>query len=127
MLDFKRLLKEVPKETILEFPIFEQYIMPYGLFTPDPVEHALFYYYLNARYTYEKYILNTPIIMEDEIDPSYNFHGLFTSVAALYGVEPEKMVNAWTVIDKQCDILKTPKLPNEYRYRFTDSLKKLIH
>ena len=124
--NFAQLLKELPEGTVIEVPIFEQYIIPNGLFTPNPVEHALFYYYLNARRTYEEHVLDSPIVMEGDSDPEYNFHELFNSIAGLYDVKPEEMIQAWSVIDRQCEALDLPLLPHEYQYRFTTQSKILL-
>ncbi len=126
MVDVKKMLKDLPKGTYLQAPIFEMYIMPNGLLTPDPVEHALFYYYVNARKVYEDFILNQPIIMEGDPDPEYNFRQLFTSTAALYGVKPEEMYKAWSVIDRQVLSLNLPLLPDEYQYRFVSNKRILL-
>jgi len=124
--NFKNLLAELPEDTIIELPIFHQYIIPLGLFTPNPVEHALFYYYLNARRTYEEHVLDSPIVYEGEKDPEYNFQELFTSIAGLYDVKPEEMIQAWSVIDRQCELLNLPLLPYLYEYRFTNQSKILL-
>lgn len=126
MFNFKNLLAELPKGTTIEVPIFEQYIIPLGLFTPNPIEHALFYYYLNARRTYEEHVLDSPIVMEGDSDPEYNFHELFNSIAGLYGVKPEEMIQAWSIIDRQCEVLDLPLLPHEYQYRFSNQTKILL-
>jgi len=126
MFNFKNLLAELPPGTTIEVPIFEQYIIPLGLLTPNPIEHALFYYYLNARRTYEEHVVDKPIVYEDEADPEYNFQGLFTSIAALYNVKPEEMIMAWSVIDRQCEALNLPLLPDEYQYRFANQTKILL-
>ncbi|HFD32068.1 MAG TPA: hypothetical protein ENJ28_05070 [Gammaproteobacteria bacterium] len=125
-MDFKKLLKEIPQGTHIEAPIFDMYIMPYGFLTPDPIEHALFFYYVNARKVYEDFVLDTPIIMEDEADIEYDFRSMFISTAALYDVSPEAMTKAWSVIDRQALALNLPLLPNEYQYRFTESPTVLI-
>ena len=124
--DFNKLLQELPAGTIIEVPIFEQYIIPNGLFTPNPVEHALFFYYVNARRTYEEHVLDAPIVMEGDSDPEYNFHELFNSIAGLYGVKPEEMIQAWSIIDRQCEAINLPLLPDEYQYRFTTQSKILL-
>ena len=116
--NFQQLLKELPKGTVIQVPIFEQYIIPFGLLTPAPEEHALFFYYVNAREIYEKHIKNTVIQMEDEADLEYSFEGMINSIAQLYGVKVDEMTKAWQVIDRQCDALNLPKLPDEYQYRF---------
>ncbi len=126
MVDMKNILKDLPEGTYLQAPIFDMYIMPHGFLTPDPIEHALFYYYVNARKVYEDFILDTPIVMEGETDPEYNFRQLFTSTAGLYNVDPEDMTKAWSVIDRQCDALSLPKLPLDYQYRFTNTPEILI-
>ena len=124
--DFKKLQSELPQGTIIEVPIFEQYIIPHGLLTPNPIEHALFFYYLNARRTYEEYVIDTPVLYEEDSDPAFDFEQLFTSIAALYGVKPEEMIQAWNVIDRQCDVLNLPKMPYDYQYRFTNQGRILV-
>lgn len=124
--DFKKIIEALPEGHSIEVPIFENYIMPHGLLTPDPVEHALFYYYVNARRTYEEHVMDKPVQYDDESDPEFNFRELFTSIAGLYDVNPEHMVNAWDTIDRQCDLLQLPKMPDEYQYRFVHTASVII-
>ena len=126
MCNFDAMMKELPEGTFIEAPIFEMYVMPHGLLTSNPIEHALFFYYVNARRTYEEHVLDTPISMEGDSDPAYDFRSLLISIAGLYGVKPDEMVNAWDVIDRQCDLLELPKMPNEYQYRFVAEPTRII-
>lgn len=96
---------------------FTQYNMPIGFLVKDSACHALFRYYLMARQTYETHVLD-PIVYEGEKDPEYNFKQLFSSVAKMYGVEPEHMTKYWINVDMQCDLLGLPLMPDEEKYRF---------
>lgn len=119
-------LDNLPKGTQIHVIIFEDYMLPNGFLTTAPEEHALFFYYINARRTYEELILNKPIIYDGQSDQEYNFEQLFQSIALLYNCKPENLVKAWPVIDKQCDLIGLPKMPDEYQYRFDKSTKNLI-
>lgn len=113
-----KLRKSISKTQQLNVPVFPEYMTPNGYLDASPETHALFFYYLNARRVYETYILDAPIVYEGDPDPEYNLEQLFNSTAMLYDVRPENMANAWIQVDKQCDLLKIPKLPNEVKYRF---------
>lgn len=98
-------------------PSFNAYLVPVGFLIEDRACHALWYYYLIARQTYETHI-HDPIVYEDDKDPEYNFKQLFTSVAKAYGVRPEVMCKFWKNVDFQCRTLELPLLPDEDKYRF---------
>jgi len=111
----------VDQPTILNIkftvPRFDTYIIPAGWLSIDTPCHALFYYYLAARRTYENDVKD-PIVYEGEPDPEVNFRQLFTSIAVAYGVQPEHMLKYWINVDMQCDLLHIPRLPAEDKYRF---------
>ena len=98
-------------------PIFSDYVIPRGYLDTHRESHALFYYYLCARSTYERVVLD-PVVLEGDKDPEANFAQLFTSIAELYGVQPEAMAKCWDLVDSQCRLLNIPKMPDEDKYRF---------
>jgi len=102
--------------------VFEELIVPNGFLDDYLESHALWYYYLCARKTYEDKIEN-PIVLEGEDDPTVDFKRLFKTIAFLYDVNPEHMVNCWPQIDMQCQALNLPQLPKESRYRFSEIQK----
>lgn len=97
--------------------IFSAYIQPNGWLDWQPESHALWYYYTRARAAYERIVLD-PIVLVGEKDPQANFKQLFTSVARIYGVEPEAMAKCWDLVDAQCDVLNLPRMPDGEKYRF---------
>lgn len=98
--------------------LFVGYIMPNGFLDRSRESHALWFYYLHARRTWEEFVQHDPIVYEGELDPGFNFRQLFESTARMYGVRPESMAKCWGMIDMQCRALQLPKLPDEERYRF---------
>jgi len=106
------------KPTIaFHMPVFNGYLVPDGFLLKDLACHALWYYYLIARGTYETHVLN-PIVYEGDKDDEFNFQQMFSSVATSYGVQPEVMIKFWNNIDLQCWALELPELPKEDKYRF---------
>ena len=97
--------------------LFPDYVRPLGMLVEHKACHALFYYYLISRKSYEDIILD-PIVLEGEKDPEFNFHQLFKSIATAYGVEPEQMIKFWANVDAQCAMLQLPKLPEGDCFRF---------
>jgi len=103
-------------------PTFGAYEQPNGWLIRETACHALFYYYLIARHNYEEHIKD-PIVYEGDADPETNFKQLFNSIALAYGVAPEKMLQFWSNIDLQCDVLELPKLPEKYRFNKTPEIR----
>lgn len=102
-------------------PVFVGYMEPHGWLTAEPETHALFNYYLCARKTVEENWTEL-LAYEGEEDSGHNFKQLFTSVARMYNVAPEAMAKCWDRIDKQCDLLHLPRMPDEERYRFSSQI-----
>lgn len=98
-------------------PFFLGYQQPHGHLDSTREAHGLWNYYLCARNAYETHNLDA-IVLEGEKDPEVNFKQLFTSIAQMYGVEPNSMAKCWGMVDMQCVVLGLPKLPDEERYRF---------
>lgn len=98
-------------------PFFLGYQQPYGFLDSSREAHGLWNYYLCARNAYETHNFDV-IVLEGEKDPEVNFQQLFTSMAQIYGVQPEAMAKCWKMIDLQCVSINLPKLPDEERYRF---------
>lgn len=98
-------------------PFFLGYQQPHGYLDSSREAHGLWNYYLCARNAYETHVVDV-IAFEGEDDPRVNFRQLFTSMATLYGIEPNSMAKCWDMVDAQCRLLELPKLPNEERYRF---------
>lgn len=121
----KSLMDYIPAGQEIELPYFEAYIPPLGYLPRDLEAHALFFYYLNARRTYEEHIKEIHLAYEGDKDSEFNFQQLFESIAFLFGVAKEKMANYWDVVDAQCGLLNLPKLPNEGKYRFNGII--LVH
>lgn len=106
-------------ETVISFESkrFDAYLAPEGYLVDEPGCHALFYYYLLARKTLEETELD-PIVYADEAYPTSNFKQLFSSIALMYGLQPEQMLPFWVNVDMQCHLLDLPKLPDVDRLRF---------
>lgn len=98
-------------------PFFLAYMQPKGFLDDSREAHGLWNYYLCARNTYETHILHA-IVFEGEKDPRTNFQQLFTSMAEMYGVQPEAMAKCWDMVDAQCFSIDLPKMPDEECYRF---------
>lgn len=99
-------------------PTFRAYEAPRGWLKHDQACHALWYYYILAYNNYREHILD-PIVFEGDPDVVPNFQQLFTSIATMYGVQPEEMVKFWPNVDLQCVIMALPKLPMNDSYRFS--------
>jgi len=109
-------LEKIESEVIL----FLEYQIPHGALQPCAECHALFYYYLLAQRNYE--MEKDVIILDGQMDPHYHYHQLFKSIATMYGVQPENMQNFWGFVDKQCELINLPKLPDLEKYRFNRKL-----
>lgn len=106
------------KRASLTLPIFGDYQPPNGFLTRDRACHALMYYALTARRTYEEVVLDTQIVYEGHDDMQANFRQMFTSIAMLYDVTTQEMTKHWSAVNMQFDALNLPQLPDEERYRF---------
>ena len=113
----------LPPGQQIELTIFADFIHPAGNLDSSMEAHALMFYYLNARRTYEMYEIGNPIIYEGEDDPRSNYHQLFESIASLYGVDPNDMNNRWPMIDAQCDFMGLPRLPEDSHYRYSSIIR----
>ena len=101
---------------------YTQYEIPNGGLPVNNREaSALFHYYVTARATYER--VNTEIRYEHEHEDIVNYNQLFSSVARMYGVEPEKMVKHWAAVDFTCTLHSLPKLPDEEKYRMNRTIE----
>jgi hypothetical protein len=117
----KNLQSVIPNTQQIELTFFYQYLPPHGFLPKERGAHALFFYYLLARRTYEERILENDVY-EGELDSGTNFRQLFESIASMYNVEVYHMANFWEPVDNQCDFLQLPKLPDEERYRFRNRI-----
>ena len=99
-------------------PFFTNYIQPNGYLDTSREAHGLWNYYICARNAYETHVHETAILFEGEKNPVTNFRQLFTSMAEMYGVQPEAMAKCWDMVDKQCEYIELPRLPDEEQYRF---------
>lgn len=107
-----------PIVTIKFRPItFKEYEFPNGWLAKENACHALWYYYLIANNNYREHIEN-PIVLEGDPDVEPDFKQLFTSIATIYGVQPEMMIKFWSNVDMQCASLEISKLPTNDKYRF---------
>lgn len=102
--------------------LFPGYIVPNGFLDRNRESHALWFYYLHARGTWENNVQNNPWVYEGDLDPGFNFRQLFNSIALIYGVEHSAMAKCWPMIDLQCLALQLPTLPDEERYRFNRAI-----
>ncbi len=98
-------------------PTFVEYETPRGWLQHDQACHALWYYYIVASNNYREHIAD-PIVLEGDPDVIPDFSQLFTSIATMYGVQPEKMVKFWSNVDMQCRTLKIALLPMNDQFRF---------
>ena len=98
-------------------PTFEAYETPHGWLAHTPACHALWYYYITASNNYKEHILD-PIVYEGDPDVLPDFSQLFTSIATMYGVTPEKMIYYWPNVDMQCEALEIVKMPMNDKFRF---------
>jgi len=114
----QHLVDMLPEGQQINLVVFGEYIKPAGQLTHQIECHALFYYYLHARRTYEENILSQPLVLEGEKDSGINFKQLFESIASLYGVKQEKMAGFWPLIDAQCMQSGLPLMPEGWEYRF---------
>lgn len=96
---------------------FVHYTQPMGFLDMTDECFALWYYYVLARKAYEEIVLD-PMVYEGDKDPTTNFQQLMTSVAKLYGVQPEGMTKCWKQVDAQCWAMQLPKMPEGEKYRF---------
>lgn len=102
-------------------PYFMGYVEPNGFLDMEAETHALWNYYLCARGAYERTVKHV-IAIEGEDDPQANMLQLAKSMAELYGTTLEAMMKCWDRVDKQCDYLGLPRLPDEERYRFNRAI-----
>ena len=94
---------------VLFMPVFSDHLVQNGGYIPDkPEACALFYYYLLARKAYEE--TENAIVLEGDPDPTANFKQLYTSVAFIFGVNPEKMGYYWEPVDRECKRADLPLL-----------------
>ena len=107
-------------------PFFLGYQQPNGYLDSTREAHGLWNYYLCARNAYESHIVDV-IALEDEKETVVNFKQLFTSMAQMYGVQPEAMAKCWDMVDAQCRLLELPELPKEERYRFDNVIIIVRH
>ena len=101
--------------------LFMDLIVPAGFLTRELACHALWYYYLLARNTFEHHdtINNAEHVnvYEGEPDPQVNYTQLIDNIARIYGTLPEYMVKFWPAVDLQADALHLPRLPDSPRFR----------
>ena len=103
--------------------LFIGYQKPNGFICPERECHGLFYYYLLAQNTFERE--EDGYVLEGEIDFVGNYRQLFTTIATLYGVQPEKMVKHWECVDMQCVAVHLPKLKDidALRHNYTPEIR----
>ena len=123
MSERRPLVEFIPEGFQVEITIFEDFIHPRGALSHQIEAHALMFYYLNARRIYEMYELNDPIVYEGQDDPRQNYTELFESIAALYGVNPNRMQNFWPMIDDQCRLMGFPTLPENPKFRYASIIQ----
>ncbi len=108
---------EMGKVDIVFNPVlYTQLLAPFGVLPRDISCHALWHYYITGMLNWEDE--RDPIVIVGTKDPTYNYKQLFTSIATMYGVQPENMIPFWGVVDTQARLLNLPVMPNADRYRF---------
>lgn len=101
---------------------FTQYEIPHGgLPVGNKAAHALFRYAVTARQTWERE--RTMIRYEHELEDKTDYRQLMSSIARMYGVEPEEMIKHWKAVDFTCTMHGIAKLPDEERFRFNRPIK----
>lgn len=119
------MLKDSRGKVIVTYaPKFLEFNPPNGWLSPEPECHALFYYVILIKQQIEA-DKNSGHRYEDEFYPFKigNWYQLFTSIAKLYGVNPEHMNKFWKNIDMQCFLMGSPKLPEKYRFDHIHEIK----
>lgn len=117
------LLQSLKRNQTVDLLFFEDYLIDNGGYLTWDIEcHALFWYYLNARLTYEKFCKEEQIVYEGEQESNTNFPQLWKSIAQQYNIDPYKMCNYWDLVDRQCVLLGLPLLPDLDKYRFNHPL-----
>lgn len=104
------------KGHVISAPFFDDYTTPEGFLAGHPACHALFYYNAVAHGTYERTVVD-PMYLEGQLDEQPVYDRLFASIAIMYNVEPETMVQFWPDVAMQCSLLQMPVMPDEDRYR----------
>lgn len=93
---------------ILDPPIYRAYIQPDGWLTADLACHALFHYNNTAIEVYKS---EKEDIKLEGYQGRLNLHQLYTSIATLYGVDPNDMGKYWPAVDLQIRSLGLTQLP----------------
>jgi len=106
-----------------DVPRFVNYIKPNGFLCDHPACHAVFYYNLTARLSYEENELGFGLQMEGEgfenvLWNRSNFRQSWETISMMYGVTEADMVRHWQCVDMQFFAMGKPGLPDEERYRF---------
>lgn len=107
------------KKTLVIFTptIYQDYIAPAGALEEHPACHALFFYATRARNNVEQEKDTIKLEGDNSSDSDrFDYRQLFTSVAKIYGVEPEHMVHYWRNVDEQFRLLGLPLVPVGYRW-----------
>src|SRR5690349_9960233 len=105
-----------PQSLRINAPFFRDFEMPNGFLARDPACHALWYYCgLIRRQINES---NETIRYDNEgpVVPERHAKNLFETVAFLYGVAPEKMLQFWTNVDLQMAQMGADKMPAWSRF-----------
>jgi hypothetical protein len=97
-------------------PAFTGHTQPHGALAPHPACQALWYYYLLAKKQLE--LSKETIILEGTTHYPPVYKDLFNSVRLMYNVKPEQMIKFWKHIDRQCEIMDFPSLPQNDSIRF---------
>ena len=100
---------------------FVEYLPPAGFLNNHVACHALMYYALIARSNYEEQ--KETIVLEDEPEKAYNYRQLMSSIATIYGCQPEEMVKFWVNVDMQFRTLDLPLVPQHLRQTDVPEIK----
>ncbi len=112
------MLIEDSDKNIVFMPDMPKFLPPqYVLLLNTSACQALWWYYVNAKRTYDNNIATSHQVYEDEKDHSYNFKLLYYSTMRLYGADPEIATSYWPVIDAQAIKLGLPLLMDNPVYR----------
>lgn len=115
------------REYTAHIPLFIGYQEPDGFLPPLPEAHALFMYNLLAYDAYHRFTVNQ--IEYEDADPAHepNYLSLLNQVCWWYMCEPEKVWKHWSSVQRQCEHINCPLLPDEERYRFNRTPEVVLH
>lgn len=94
---------------------FEELCAPNGFLQHDPACYALWYYYVNVSEAVDRLLSKDAILYEDQ-NVETNFFELFKSVAIMYGVMPERMIQFWRNVDMTARMKGYPVIDGRWKF-----------